>query len=62
MKCSICDRPDTRFVYGHYHCHYCEESIRTTIGHLDQEDVEHIILGEDDEDLKLFDVKDVTSD
>lgn len=48
-RCSICDRKDARLVYNHYHCHYCEEAIRNAIGQLDEEDVQHIILGEDEE-------------
>jgi len=52
-RCSICDRPDTRLVYGHYHCSYCEEAIRNAVGQLDEEDVQYIILGEDEE---LFDL------
>lgn len=53
MRCSICDAKKSRYVFGHFHCARCEEIIRVTIGKLNKDDVEHIVLGVDD-DLEKF--------
>jgi len=37
MRCSICDRQPTRFIYGHEHCQKCVEVITETIGKLEYE-------------------------
>ena len=52
MRCSICDRSDTRYVYDHWHCSQCEDSIRQTIGDIREEDVIEI-FGGDDKDYDL---------
>lgn len=39
MRCSICERDDAKFIYGHWHCGKCENIIRTTIGRYTEEDM-----------------------
>lgn len=32
MRCSICDKEESRWIYNNYHCSECEEAIAQTIG------------------------------
>lgn len=48
MKCSICDRSNTRFIYENWHCNVCEDAIRQALGDLYEDDI--INLFEDDSD------------
>lgn len=32
MKCSICDREATLFIFHHWHCPVCVQIIQETIG------------------------------
>ena len=47
MRCSICDHPDTRFVYSNWHCFKCEDSIRQAAGDYREEDI--LFLFEEDD-------------
>jgi len=47
MRCSICDHPDTRFVYNNWHCFNCEDSIRQAAGDYREEDI--LFLFEEDD-------------
>ena len=39
MRCSICDDPETRFVFHNWHCFKCEEAIRVATGEYNEEDI-----------------------
>lgn len=47
MRCSICNKEETRFVYNDWHCFPCEDAIRQAIGDLNEEDFQEIILGDE---------------
>ena len=49
MRCSICDRKDTKFVYDNWHCSVCEDIIRNATGEYVERDM--FDLFEDDEEL-----------
>ena len=53
MRCSICDRSDTRFIYNNWHCSSCEDSIRQALGDLHEEDIQKIIAGDNDIDFEF---------
>ena len=42
MRCSICERSDTRYIYNDWHCSVCEDSIRQAVGELYEEDIAEI--------------------
>lgn len=43
MRCSICDRKNSRWIYHNYHCSKCEEVITQTIGNLREKDMDKIL-------------------
>lgn len=51
MRCSICDRNDTRYIYNNWHCGTCEDVIRQTIGDIREEDI--IEMFEDSFELSM---------
>lgn len=53
MRCSICDRSDTRFIYNNWHCFACEDSIRQAVGDLHEEDIQKIVSGDNDNDFEF---------
>lgn len=46
LRCSICERSDTRFIYNDWHCHPCEDAIRQALGDLYEEDIAEIVTGD----------------
>lgn len=53
MRCSICERSDTKFIYNDWHCGSCENSIRQAIGDLNEEDIAEIVAGDNEFDYSL---------
>lgn len=49
MRCSICDRKESKYIYGHYHCSECEEVITQTIGNISDEDTSLLVDPEADD-------------
>ena len=62
LRCSICDRSDTRFIYNNWHCHSCEDVIRQAVGDLYEEDIVNIFESDDSNSYDLsVDTNDYTS-
>jgi hypothetical protein len=57
MRCSICDKDDSRFVYKNWHCSECEEVIRQCIGLEKENDVEEgeVPILEEDSEYAIID-------
>lgn len=58
MRCSICDKQDTKFVYNNWHCYSCEDAIRKTSGDFIERDM--FDLFENDEDIIYEDTSDMS--
>lgn len=52
LRCSICDKTPSRWIYRNWHCNECEEVITNTIGSKpkDKDEPEHVVEQEFDDE------------
>lgn len=53
MKCSICDKENSSYIYGNWHCGSCESAIRKTIGKYTEEDMVNMFVDDSDDVVHL---------